>query len=146
MAGPSSSPDRNKIHQAVVLAYRCASDGASSDAVLCSDEKRSRFDAYVRTFGEIYGFCIPPEEARRMLLGLRKAGLLGPTLAPDAGEAPRQMTAKTSVEAHHTSAPQTPEKTSSSSRPSSRATAKRARALDALERLFGVAGTRPIQA
>jgi hypothetical protein len=78
MARASSSPDRKKIRQAVVLAYRCASDGASSDSVLCSDEKRTRFDTYVQTLSEIYGVFIAPEEARRLLLGLRKAGLLRP--------------------------------------------------------------------
>lgn len=76
MAKPSSV-ERKKVRQVVVLAYRCASRGASSDTVLCNDRKRATFDSYVQTLGDVYGVTITPEEGRRRLLGLRKAGVLG---------------------------------------------------------------------
>ena len=79
MAHPVSSSDRQKIITAVTWAYRCASDGASSDAVLCSDDMRTKFDSYVRTLCTVYGVSVTPEEARRKLLALRKAGALGPS-------------------------------------------------------------------
>lgn len=75
-----SSVNRKRIRQAVALAYRCASDGESSDTVLCNDEKRAQFDRYVQTLGNVYGVSITPEEGRRRLLGLRKAGVLGPSV------------------------------------------------------------------
>lgn len=77
MANRSPSVNRKKILQLVFLAYRCASGGASSDTVLCNDAKRAKFDSYVQTLGDVYGVSITPEEGRRRLLGLRKAGVLG---------------------------------------------------------------------
>jgi hypothetical protein len=81
MAYPSSRQERKDIRRTVELAYRISSDGASSDTVLCSDEKRERFDRTVQTLCRIKGFSLTPESARRTLLGLRKAGALGPSAA-----------------------------------------------------------------
>ena len=74
-------PDRKKIHQLVKAAYRCASDGASIDAVLCCDEKRATFDFFVQSLADYCGVTITPEDGRRTLLNLRKAGILS---SPDA--------------------------------------------------------------
>ncbi len=81
MADPSSVT-RRRIRHAVALAYRCASDGASSDTVLCNDKLRARFDSYLQTFCEVFGIAVTPEEGRRRLLSQRKAGVLGPSVLP----------------------------------------------------------------
>jgi len=81
MAQPGSV-SRKRILQAVALAYRCASDGASSDTVLCNDELRARYDSYLQTFCKVFGIAVTPKEGRRRLLGQRKAGVLGPSVIP----------------------------------------------------------------
>lgn len=82
MAHPSSSPDSKILGQLVTAAYRCASDGDSIDAVLCSDEKRAAFDFFFLALADYLEITITPEDGRRTLLGLRAAGLvssLGPS-------------------------------------------------------------------
>jgi hypothetical protein len=76
MAHDGSRNERKKIRRAVEVAYIATSDGASSDAILCCDEKRDRFDRFVQIASAVYKCVIAPEEARRTLLGLRKAGVL----------------------------------------------------------------------
>jgi len=69
--------ERKKIRRAVEIAYRATSSGASSDTILCCDEKRARFDRVVQIASRVYKCNITSEEGRRTLLGLRKAAALG---------------------------------------------------------------------
>ena len=77
MVNSTSREEKKKIRRTVEIAYRATSGGASSDAILCSDEKRARFDRVVQIASRAFECNITPEEGRRTLLGLRKAGALG---------------------------------------------------------------------
>ncbi len=76
MAYHSSRKEKEKIRRAVQVAHIATSSGASSDAILCCDEKRDRFDRFVQIAAAAYKCVITPEQGRRTLLGLRKTGAL----------------------------------------------------------------------
>lgn len=75
------SAETKNIRRTVELAYRISNDGARSDNVRCSDEKREWFDHTEQTLCRIEGFSLKTESASRILLGLRKADVLGPSTA-----------------------------------------------------------------
>ena len=77
MANSTSREERKKIRRTVEIAYRATSGGASSDAILCYDERRARFDRVVQTASRVYESNTTPAEGCRTLLGLRKADALG---------------------------------------------------------------------
>lgn len=76
MAKTDAREEKTRVRRAVQIAYLATGKGASSDTILCSDERRSRFDQMVQTACRAYGCSVTPEEARRTLLRLRKTGAL----------------------------------------------------------------------
>ena len=73
-----NEPEREKkIRRTEEIAYRATSGDASSDTILCCDEKRARFDRVVQIAGRAYESNTTSEEGCRTLLGLLEAGPLG---------------------------------------------------------------------
>lgn len=79
MANPSRREEKKRVRRAVEVAYLATGKGASSDTILCSDERRTRFDQFVQIACKVYRCSVTPEEARRTLLRLRKTGSLTPS-------------------------------------------------------------------